>query len=116
MIAAERHAGWFDEEAPVGCAKRMWDGKTMVHSTSLSMKNRARFSCDGFFPWSRGRNVEARFKLADERRIYRRQLRLSLLPFLGGLNGALIAAFFAKRRCEHCALGETRQSPRAHCA
>lgn len=91
-LAAEGKAGWFSEQAPVGCHKNMWVYEDDPFNVLIFEANRARPSCDGFHPWVPGRSPVDHLKLEDERRTFKHQRGLAWLAFLGGLIGALIGA------------------------
>ena len=85
---------WWQDEAPLGCAKRLWIWQDDAPINVLIREaNRPRFWCRGFYRYQPGRSPKAHFELEDERRKQRHQWRLAILAFLGALIGSVIGAW-----------------------
>ena len=97
-VAAKGSAGWFQDEGAVNCFRHLWNWEDdapiniIVYETSVP-----RTSCSGFHWHSPGRSPKEHMTLEDERRSFRRQLRLALLSFLGAILGAMLGAWIGTR-------------------
>jgi hypothetical protein len=99
LLAAKVKAGWWSYsvlDAPVQCAKQLWEWNADVTTVLLTESNRPRFRCGGFYPWVPGRSLDDHRKLEDEHRMFRHQRSLAFLGLIGALIGAALTLFLKR--------------------